>query len=77
MKKLFYVGMTLFLLTSGSAFAASSGGSGACKADVEKYCPNVEKGQGRIKACLKENKANLSEGCKAEIAKRREKKKMK
>ena len=34
-----------------------------CKADVERICPNVEPGGGRIKACLMEHKEQMSVGC--------------
>jgi hypothetical protein len=37
----------------------------ACRADVELHCKGVEPGEGRIKDCLKEHHAELSEGCKA------------
>jgi hypothetical protein len=34
-----------------------------CKADVERLCPNVEPGEGRIKACLMTHKEEMSVGC--------------
>jgi Cysteine rich repeat len=34
-----------------------------CKADVERLCPKVEPGGGRIKACLMEHKNEISVGC--------------
>lgn len=34
-----------------------------CKADIERLCPNVEPGGGRIKACLMANKEQMSVGC--------------
>ncbi len=34
-----------------------------CKADVERLCPNVQPGGGRIKACLMSNKEQMSVGC--------------
>ncbi|MGH8551515.1 MAG: cysteine rich repeat-containing protein [Methylococcales bacterium] len=34
-----------------------------CKADVERLCPTVEPGSGRIKACLMANKEQMSVGC--------------
>jgi hypothetical protein len=37
----------------------------ACKADVEKFCKNVEPGEGGIMRCLKEHEAELSAPCKA------------
>lgn len=34
-----------------------------CMADVKRLCPNVEPGDGRIKACLMANKEQMSVGC--------------
>lgn len=39
----------------------------ACKADYKKLCKDVKPGEGRILKCLKENEAQLSEGCKAAL----------
>ena len=40
----------------------------ACRADVEKLCAGIPAGGGRISACLKANQAQVSPGCKAELA---------
>lgn len=37
---------------------------GACKADVEQFCKDVKPGQGRLAACLKEHKDDVSQPCK-------------
>jgi len=34
-----------------------------CKPDIERLCPNVEPGGGRIKACLMAQKKELTVGC--------------
>lgn len=34
-----------------------------CKADIERLCPNVEPGGGRIKACLMAQKEQMTVGC--------------
>ena len=34
-----------------------------CKADVARLCPGVQMGGGRIIACLKEHKMEISVGC--------------
>jgi Cysteine rich repeat len=34
-----------------------------CKADVARLCPGVQPGGGRIIACLKEHKMEISIGC--------------
>jgi hypothetical protein len=39
----------------------------ACAADVQRLCANVPAGGGRILACLKQNKDQVSDGCKRAI----------
>jgi hypothetical protein len=57
------------MLGAGSALAADDGaqpvGKAACKADAQKLCPGVKPGEGRIAACLKEHRAEVSPACKA------------
>lgn len=43
----------------------------ACSADAQKFCANVEKGQGRVIHCLKEHEKALEPGCKGELDKHR------
>src|SRR5512138_2688610 len=40
----------------------------ACKADVEKLCAGIPPGGGRILSCLKANEAQVSPGCKQQVA---------
>jgi hypothetical protein len=65
-------------LSASVAFAAdqpsNSGARGACKADAEKLCPGVERGHGRIAACLRQNEAQVSAACKDAMAKAAQKK---
>jgi hypothetical protein len=52
------------------ARAGGHGGHGAmkaCRPDREKYCAGVEKGGGRVMACMKEHAAELSPGCKSAL----------
>ena len=35
----------------------------ACRGDAKQYCRGVKSGHGRMLACLKQNEAKLSEGC--------------
>jgi len=44
----------------------------ACQTDVQKLCASVQPGGGRIIACLKEHKDEVSEGCKQAILKARQ-----
>lgn len=47
----------------------------ACKTDVEKLCPGVQPGEGRIAACMKSKHRQLSDGCKAALKEQRKNKK--
>ena len=40
-----------------------------CKADIERLCPKVEPGGGRIKECLMKHKEKLEVGCAQALAK--------
>ena len=51
----------------GLAFAPSAYAAPSCKADVEKFCPQVKPGGGRIAQCLKQNQAQLSASCQERI----------
>ena len=42
-------------------------GSGACTAEKEKFCKDVEPGAGRIRRCLEEHGAELSDACKQHL----------
>ncbi len=44
-----------------------------CKADIERLCPKVEPGGGRIKECLASNKERLEVGCAQALAKLKKK----
>jgi|HubBroStandDraft_1064217.scaffolds.fasta_scaffold01015_3 hypothetical protein len=41
----------------------------ACDGDIQTLCPGVQPGGGRIIACLKEHKDQVSNGCKQAIVK--------
>jgi Cysteine rich repeat len=44
---------------------------GACKADIEKLCPGIQPGGGKIRECMKQHEADLSDACKQALAKAR------
>lgn len=73
MKKLFPAALLLALSTLGAAALAADGARAqvteACKADVKKLCAEVKPGGGRIAACLREKKDQMSDECKADLAK--------
>ncbi len=41
----------------------------ACEADIRKLCAGVQPGGGRILACLKQHKDQVSDGCKQAVQK--------
>jgi len=64
-------------LSAPAAFAAddaapAAAGTGkhwaACQAEITRFCANIEKGKGKIRACLTEHTADLSDGCKTSMA---------
>lgn len=52
----------LVLLEAG-AVQAQELGTGACKADADKLCKDVQPGEGRIARCLKQHETNVSPAC--------------
>lgn len=64
------------LVLSVSSQARERGARGgelqACKGDVEQFCQGVKPGEGRIAACLKEHKSEVSAECKDAIKDARE-----
>jgi hypothetical protein len=60
-----FVAMTAF---ADDATAPPSGAAvAACRQDVQTLCPGVQRGGGRIMACLKSHETEVSAGCKAAI----------
>jgi hypothetical protein len=57
--------LSALALASLSQFASAAGGDAMkyCKPDVERLCPGVEPGGGKIVACLKAHKMDMSVGC--------------
>jgi hypothetical protein len=73
------IALAFFLVSSAGVVLAADQAHGsdprsACKDDVEKLCPGVQPGGGRIVACLKQNEAQLSAACKDAAAKARQRK---
>jgi len=69
--------LTLAALLAGPAALAADRAkvTDACKADIKKLCPDVKPGGGRIVACLKDKKDQMSDECKADLAKQAAEKK--
>ena len=59
------------LLLSVSAASAQNAGARAvlraCKPDIAAFCSEVDPGQGRIKACMKQHFRELSPPCKKAV----------
>lgn len=47
--------------------ASSTSPQEACKTDISILCAGLERGEGRVMKCLKENREKLSEGCKTAL----------
>jgi hypothetical protein len=58
------------LLVGLPAFAKGLEPGKACKADLDKLCPGVEPGHGRILACLEGKTDQLSPACKDDTSKK-------
>ena len=58
----------ILLLSASGAMAQMRPGARAvlqaCKPDIARFCSQVQPGQGRIKACMKEHIHELSDPCK-------------
>jgi Cysteine rich repeat len=79
-KKTFGIALVLAVLPM-TAFAQSAGPQttapearekvrAACAADVQKFCANIERAKGAMRACLEAHDAQVSADCKAARAER-------
>ena len=50
---------------------AAGAGFGPCKEEVQRVCPDVKPGEGRVVRCLEEKKADLSPACRDFLQQRR------
>ena len=73
MSKLRLAILVLAIGCSGTAFAQSGDGRGACKSDYDKFCAGTMPGGGRIVACLTKQQTQLSDACKQVLASRKAK----
>lgn len=60
--------MFKMLFTAAFFFSTLSFAKGPCAEDREKLCAGIEKGEGRIAKCMKENEASLNQACRDHIA---------
>ena len=66
MLKILSIGAALSFLLVSSAVAQSR--FGTCAADIKKVCANVEPGEGRIGACIKEHLKDFSDACQSRLS---------
>jgi hypothetical protein len=61
----------LFTLPALAQTTEPSSGKGelrnACSSEAQKFCANAPRGKGRLRSCLQEHQAELSENCKAAV----------
>ena len=55
--------LSFLLLAPQGALAQLGGARQACAADINQLCPEVKRGEGRLKACVKEHFGQLSASC--------------
>jgi Cysteine rich repeat len=67
MKKIVIVAAAVTLCALGAS-AQDRPARGACAADIKKFCADVERGEGRIVACIKDHLKDLSPPCQAKFA---------
>jgi len=64
---------SLAILVAGAAVALAVGGRAAaaapagCQAEVQKFCPTIPAGGGRVLVCLQEHASQLSPDCQKEL----------
>lgn len=70
--------LSMSLLFNVSLFASEADSqTHPCAADIKKFCPAVEKGEGRIAKCLKEHEKEISSICSSKMTGGKEKMKAK
>jgi hypothetical protein len=57
----------VFCFVSLFSYSEEINRGGACKSDLEKFCKDVQPGQGRIVQCIKQYEAEFSPACKKQI----------
>jgi len=70
--KLFVVTVAVMSIVCGTGVVYAGEGTSKgnpCAADVQKFCSDVKKGEGRVLACLKSHQPNISQACSAMLAK--------
>ena len=58
---------SLLLMAPVGAMAQGTALRQACGAEIQQHCAGVQPGEGRLRACVKDNFANFSEPCKRAV----------
>jgi len=61
--------MTTFSVPLVAAEAPGGSRSSVCREDIQKYCAQVEPGEGRLAHCMRENVSKFSPACQADMQK--------
>lgn len=60
--------ISALVLLLGSSAVAQEGPTKACAADIKKFCGDVQPGEGRVAACVKEHFNELTKPCQDRLA---------
>jgi hypothetical protein len=62
--------LTCLVINAGPAMAETTRGvlKKVCLDDYKAHCASVQRGEGRVKRCMSENAAKLSDSCRAALA---------
>lgn len=63
-----HLSIVVGLLTIFAAQAEEKEMRGACRADLQKLCKDIQPGGGRLVMCLKQHESEVSPGCREEMA---------
>jgi hypothetical protein len=61
----------LGLLSGGAAAWASRTDPRPCQYDIHRFCYDVDPGGGRLRHCLEQHRAELTEACRKDLDRRR------
>jgi hypothetical protein len=65
LRKIIGISLTsVFLLTAADAMAQQAALRRVCGAEIERHCPGVQPGEGRIRTCVEQHFAEFSQPCK-------------
>ena len=63
--------MAMMVILGAALVTASEARAETCASDAARLCQGIQKGEGRVLACLEDHRSELSKGCIHEIAQTR------